>query len=361
MPNSLPLSRIHHIEMIVGNAKQSAYYFREGLGFDLFAYSGPETGDRRRVSYALRQGKIVFVLTSPLAADDPLNDFLAMHGDSVRDICFEVEDVDATYATLIDRGAPAELPPEDASDNHGLVRRASIRTYGETLHTILSRQDYTGPFLPGFITRDATGRTAGLLRIDHVVGNVEDRQMDHWVDWYHRVFGFHQFVSYDDKDISTEYSALRSKVIANDNRQIMFPINEPAKGKIRSQIQEYIDFHGSAGVQHAALQTGDIIQTVTRLRENGIDFLPVPDGYYDSVWDRVGEVKEDRQAIADLSILVDRDDKGYLLQIFTKPIGVRPTFFFEIIQRCGSQSFGKGNFRALFETIEQEQRLRGNV
>jgi 4-hydroxyphenylpyruvate dioxygenase len=361
MSGSLPIRRIHHIEFVVGNAKQAAYYYRNALGFDQIAYLGPETGVRDRASYALRQGEITFVLTTPLSDRDPMNEFLTAHGDSVSDICFEVDDVDVTHRQLTASGATSASEPEDHGDASGQVRRAAIHTYGDTIHTLLSKDDYGGLFLPGFVAEQRPGRSAGLLRIDHVVGNVEDRQMDRWVDFYIRTFGFHQFVSYDDKDISTEYSALRSKVVANDNRQIMFPINEPAKGMIRSQIQEYIDFHGTAGVQHTALFTGDIIKTVSQLRENGVEFLDVPRGYYDTVWERVGDIKEDREKIADLKILVDRDDKGYLLQIFTKPVEDRPTFFIEIIQRRGSLSFGKGNFKALFETIEQEQRLRGNV
>jgi 4-hydroxyphenylpyruvate dioxygenase len=361
MANSLPLKRIHHVELIVGNAKQVAYFYRQALGFDLFAYLGPETGHRDRASYALQQGKIIFVLTTPLTHDDPLNEFLTLHGDSVKDICFEVGDVGGIYQELIARGADSWREPETMSDDYGQVEHAAICTYGDTIHSLISKQDYRGPFLPGYEAMQAPGRNAGLLRIDHVVGNVENRQMDRWVDWYNNVLGFHQFVSYDDKDISTDYSALRSKVVANDNRQIMFPINEPADGLIPSQIQEYIDFHVTAGVQHVALQTGDIIDTVGKLRQQGVEFLPVPAGYYDTVWDRVGEIKEDHAALADRQILIDRDDQGYLLQIFTKPLGDRPTFFLEIIQRCGSLSFGKGNFKALFETIEQEQRLRGSV
>jgi 4-hydroxyphenylpyruvate dioxygenase len=361
MPNSLPLKRIHHVEFIVGNAKQAAYFYRQALGFSQFAYLGPETGRRDRVSYALRQGKIIFVFTAPLTHEDPMNEFVTLHGDSVKDICFEVDDVDAVYEETTRRGAPPALEPEDLSDDHGLIRQAAICTYGDTIHSLISKQDYSGPFLPGYVAAEQPGQDAGLVAIDHIVGNVEDQQMDRWVDFYNTTLGFHQFVSFDDQDISTEYSALRSKVVANDNHQIMFPINEPADGLIPSQIQEYIDFHITAGVQHVALQTGDIIETVGAMRDHGVEFLPMPEGYYDTVWDRVGEIKEPRDQIADRQILVDRDDNGYLLQIFTKPLGDRPTFFLEIIQRCGSRSFGKGNFKALFETIEQEQRLRGSV
>ncbi len=361
MAQSLPLKRIHHIELIVGNAKQAAYFYRKALGFDQIAYLGPETGHPERASYALRQGKISLVLTTPLSHLDPLNIFLTIHGDSVKDIAFEVDDSDNIYQEVIKRGAKSWEEPADCQDKRGRVRRSSIRTYGDTIHSFIAKQEYDGPFLPGFEPLAKPGLDAGLLRIDHVVGNVEDRQMERWCDWYNRILGFHQFVSYDDKDINTDYSALRSKVMANDNRQIKFPINEPADGLIKSQIQEYIDFHVKAGVQHIAMLTGDIIGSVSRLRENGLEFLEVPKGYYDTIWERVGEIQEDRDKIEDLGILVDRDEKGYLLQLFTKPIEDRPTLFIEIIQRRGSESFGKGNFRALFETIEQEQRIRGNV
>lgn len=361
MSNSVPLKRIHHLELIVGNAKQAAFFYRKALGFEQFAYLGPETGHPERASYALRQGKINLVLTTPLSHMDPLNIFLGLHGDSVKDIAFEVDDCDRVYQQVIERGAKPWEEPAHHQDKRGRVRRGSICTYGDTIHSFIAKREYDGPFLPGFEPITRPGQSTGLLRIDHVVGNVEDRQMDRWCDWYNRILGFHQFVSYDDKDINTDFSALRSKVMANDNRQIKFPINEPADGLIKSQIQEYIDFHVKAGVQHIAMLTGDIISSVSQLRENGLDFLDVPKGYYDRVWDRVGDIKEDKSQIEELGILVDSDDSGYLLQLFTKPIEDRPTLFIEIIQRRGSESFGKGNFRALFETIEQEQRIRGNL
>jgi len=361
MSKSVPLKRIHHLELIVGNAKQAAYFYRKALGFEQFAYLGPETGHPERASYALRQGKITLVLTTPLSHMDPLNIFLNLHGDSVKDIAFEVDDCDQVYQQVIERGAKPWEAPAHHQDKRGRVRRGSICTYGDTIHSFIAKKDYDGSFLPGFESIHRPGQSTGLLRIDHVVGNVEDRQMDRWCDWYNRILGFHQFVSYDDKDINTDYSALRSKVMANDNRQIKFPINEPADGLIKSQIQEYIDFHVKAGVQHIAMLTGDIIGSVSQLRENGLEFLEVPQGYYDRVWDRVGDIKEDKSQIEELGILVDSDDSGYLLQLFTKPIEDRPTLFIEIIQRRGSESFGKGNFRALFETIEQEQRIRGNL
>jgi 4-hydroxyphenylpyruvate dioxygenase len=287
--------------------------------------------------------------------------FLNLHGDGVRDICFEVDDVDAVYEATVSRGAVPVHGPVDDEDENGSVRRAAIRTYGDTIHTFLSRRNYNGPFLPGFKGADAKGQNTGLYRIDHVVGNVEDRQMDRWADFYVETLGFHQFVSYDDKDISTDYTALRSKVMASEDREIKFPINEPAKGLRKSQIQEYLDFNYSAGVQHIAISTEDIIDTVTKLRANGVEFLEVPQAYYETVWDRVGDIDEDRDKIAELQILVDRDDSGYLLQIFTRPVQDRPTLFLEVIQRRGCESFGKGNFKALFVSIEQEQAKRGNL
>jgi 4-hydroxyphenylpyruvate dioxygenase len=361
MSQSLPLKRIHHVEVIAGNALQSSYFYRKAFGFDLAAYLGPETGRRREVSYALKQEDINLVVTSPLYHDDPRNIFLTLHGDSVRDICFEVDDVDAVYEAVVSRGAVPVHGPVDEEDDNGRIRKAAIRTYGDTIHTFLSRGDYNGPFLPGFQEAGAKGRNVGLYRIDHVVGNVEDRQMDRWAQFYIDTLGFHQFVSYDDKDISTDYTALRSKVMASENREIKFPINEPAQGLRKSQIQEYLDFHYTAGVQHIAVATENIIETVTALRENGVQFLDVPRSYYDTVWDRVGDIQEDRDKIAELDILVDRDETGYLLQIFTKPVQDRPTLFLEVIQRRGCESFGKGNFKALFVSIEQEQAKRGNL
>ena len=361
MSDPVKLKRINHVEFVVGNAKQAAYFYRRAFGFDLVAYRGPETGCRDRSSYVLRQGKIRLILTTPLLAEDPYNMFLALHGDGVKDICFEVEDVDTVFEAVHSRGANVVHLPENDEDSNGQVRRAAIRTYGDTIHTFIDKRRYDGPFLPGFEARDLPGYGAGLHRVDHIVGNVEDRQMDRWVAWYNRILDFDRFVSYDDKDISTEYSALRSTVVTNHNKVIKFPINEPADGKIRSQIQEYIDFNTKAGVQHLALAAKDICESVALLRENGVEFLDVPKNYYERVWDRVGEIKQDRKQIEELGILVDADEKGYLLQLFTKPLEDRPTFFIEIIQRCGSDSFGKGNFKALFETIEQDQMKRGNL
>ena len=361
MSASIPIKRINHLELIVGNARQAAYYYGNALGFDQIAYLGPETGYRDRASYALRQGDIHVVLTSPLHHEDRMNIFLTLHGDSVKDIAFEVEDTDTVYREVIERGAESAAEPHDLSDEHGTVRQAAVRTYGNTIHTFISKKNYDGPFLPGFVEDEKTGPNAGLVRIDHVVGNVEDRQMDRWAEWYIKVFGFYQFVSYDDKDISTEFSALRSKVVASADKVILLPINEPAPARRKSQIQEYIDFHVLPGVQHVALSTNDIIESVAHLRDLGLEFLHVPAAYYDTIWDRVGEIDEDREKIRKQNILVDRDEKGYLLQIFTRPVEDRPTLFYEVIQRKGSESFGKGNFKALFEAIEREQARRGNL
>jgi 4-hydroxyphenylpyruvate dioxygenase len=353
-------SRIHHVEFVVGNAKQAAFFYRHAFGFDQIAYRGPETGTPDRASYVLKQGDIWMILTTPLRHDDPLSTWLMLHGDGVRDIAFECEDVAGIFEQTVGAGARAFRSPETVQDDLGSIQTASIRTYGETLHTFIQRDGYRG-FLPGFEIREVKGQGVGLQCIDHVVGNVEDMQMDRWVNWYRDTLGMDRFVSYDDKDISTEFTALRSTVVASDDRVIKFPINEPAEGRKRSQIQEYIDANLTAGVQHLALRTDDILETIAALRANGVDFLPVPEGYYDVIEDRMDEIIEDKERVKDLRILVDQDDSGYLLQLFTKPLQDRPTFFMEIIQRRGSESFGKGNFRALFETIEQEQAKRGNL
>ena len=354
------LKRIHHVEFAVGNAKQAAFFYRRAFGFDQIAYSGPETGCRDRASYVLKQGDIFLLLTTPLRHDDPLSVWLMLHGDGVCDIAFEVDDAADAHAQTVAAGAVSLAAPGRRSDPLGEIVTAAIRTYGEVSHSFIQRGGYRG-FLPGFVKREIKGQPTGLTCIDHVVGNVADRQMDRWVQWYDQTLGLGRFVSYDDKDISTEFSALRSTVVASPDRVIKFPINEPAEGRKKSQIQEYIDANLTAGVQHLALKTDDILASIAALRANGVDFLPVPAGYYDRVWERIGDVAEDRQRVRELGILVDRDDTGYLLQLFTRPLQDRPTFFIEIIQRCGSESFGKGNFRALFETIEQEQALRGNL
>lgn len=361
MEKSLPVKRVHHVEFIVGNALQAAYFYRKTFGFNQIGYLGPETGHRDCASYVLEQDRIRLVFTTPLSYLDPRNVFLLLHGDGVKDICFEVDDVDGVYQEAVKRGAASAMAPDDLKDASGGVRRAAVRTFGDVIHTFVSTKDYRGVFLPGYQPAPIEGEHLGFTHIDHIVANTEDRQMDRWCDYYANVFGFHQFVSYDDKDISTEYSALRSKVMANDTRDIKIPINEPAAGKKKSQIQEFIDFNYSAGVQHIAMNTPDILTTVGTLRRNGVNFLTIPESYYDTIWDRVGEIKEDRNLIHEYNILVDRDENGYLLQIFTKPMQNRPTLFLEVIQRAGCESFGKGNFKALFESIELEQRRRGNL
>ena len=361
MTGTLPLKGIDHVEFWVGNAKQAAFFYRKAFGFSQIAYAGPETGQRDRASYVLRQNKIVLVLTTPLRAEHEINEHLVAHGDGVRDIAFSVEDVDFCFNAAIERGAKIAHEPRTLSDDQGTVRVAAIRTYGDTIHTFVSRAGYRGSWLPGYEAHDIAEASTGLLKIDHIVGNVEDGKMDDWCDFYTDVLGWERFVSFDDKDISTEFTALRSQVMATPNRHIKFPINEPAGGRKKSQIQEYVEFYNGAGAQHLALLTEDIVHTVSQLRQNGVDFLYVPETYYDEVWGRVGVISEDKNRIRDLGILVDSDDKGYLLQLFTKPVEDRPTLFFEIIQRKGSQSFGKGNFRALFESIEREQDRRGNL
>lgn len=361
MVKSLPVKRIHHIEFIVGNALQAAYFYRKVLGFNQIGYLGPETGYPDRASYAVQQGNIHFVFTTPLTHQDPRNVFLLLHGDGVKDICFEVDDVDEIYDETVGRGAASINSPHTLKDSCGTIRKAAVATYGDVVHSFVSKGSYQGVFLPGFEAAHSKGIGVDLTRIDHVVANTEDRQMGRWCDFYKNVFGFHKFVSYDDKDISTDYSALRSTVMANDKRNIKFPINEPAKGKRKSQIQEYIDFNYSAGVQHIAFYTPDILTTVGKLRSNGLNFLTIPKTYYETVWDRVGEIKEDRGLIEEYNILADRDENGYLLQIFTKPVQDRPTLFLEVIQRAGCESFGKGNFKALFQSIELEQKRRGNL
>ncbi len=360
--NPLGLKRLHHAELWVGNAKQAAYYYIHAFGFSQFAYSGLETGRRDRARYALQQGKIRFVLSTALAPDDPMYAWLARHGDGVRDLAFEVEDVDHAFEEALRRGAEGAVRPRTLHDDHGSVRHAAVHAYGDTLHSFYDLKNYGGPFLPGYEERVLEGRDCGLKIIDHCVGNVDWGEMETWAEWYRRVMGFERYITFDDKDISTEYSALMSIVMANDQASIRFPINEPAKGRKKSQIEEYIEFNHGQGVQHVALLTHDILETVARLRENGVEFLSVPDSYYDEIWDRVGDqVTEDRDRIRELGILVDADDDGYLLQLFTKPVEDRPTLFFEIIQRRGARGFGKGNFRALFESIEREQALRGNL
>jgi 4-hydroxyphenylpyruvate dioxygenase len=359
----LPIRHVDFVEFYVGNAKQSAYYLASAFGFKPVAYKGLETGSRDRVSYLMNSGDINIVLTGTLVEDNEIAAHVKKHGDGVKDIAMRVDDAAAAYNEAISRGAVSAMEPTEFSDEHGTVKLASIYTYGETVHTFVERDNYKGVFLPGF--QEYTGtmpvNDAGLVACDHIVGNVEEGKMNEWVNFYANVLGFSQLVSFDDKDISTEYTALMSKVMQNGTGRIKFPINEPAKGLKKSQIEEYLDFYNGPGAQHMALLTHDIIDTVSKLRANGVEFLYVPDAYYEDLKERVGEIDEHIDELKKLNLLVDRDEDGYLLQIFTKPIMDRPTFFFEIIQRKGAKSFGKGNFRALFEAIEREQERRGTL
>jgi 4-hydroxyphenylpyruvate dioxygenase len=361
MQNPLKLRSIHHVEFWVGNARQAAFFYRNGFGFSQAAYAGLETGVRDRTSYVLTQGKVRFVLTTPLTPDSETSEHIRCHGDGVRDIAFRVDDADAAFAEAVRRGAAPAVEPHEIRDESGAVRHAAIHTYGDTLHSFFSYADYTGPFLPGFAATAVRGTDIGLLRIDHIVGNVGLGQMDQWAEWYRRVLGFDRYISFDDKDISTEFSALMSVVMSDDSQSIKFPINEPAPGRRKSQIDEYLDYYRGPGVQHVALQVRDICETVSQLRENGVEFLRVPDSYYAALPRRVGEITESIEQLRQLAVLVDRDQDGYLLQLFTRPVQDRPTLFFEIIERKGSRGFGKGNFKALFEAIEREQALRGNL
>ena len=362
-PDFLPLLGTDHVEIYCGNAKQSAFYYQSAFGFNLVAYSGLETGNKEQTSYVLQQEKLRIVLTSALTPESPINAHLAKHGDGVKYLALWVDDATQSWTETTSRGAISVLEPTVMKDEFGEVVVSAIQTYGDTVHKFVERKNYTGAFMPGFIAKSSTieVKPIGLQYIDHCVGNVELGKMNHWVKFYEEVMGFGLLLTFDDKDISTEYTALMSKVVSNGNGYVKFPINEPAKGRKKSQIEEYIDFYQGAGVQHIAVATKDIIFTVGELRKRGVDFLEVPATYYDDLIDRVGEIKEDLEILKDLNILVDRDDEGYLLQIFTKPVQDRPTLFFEIIQREGAQSFGKGNFKALFEAIEREQASRGTL
>jgi 4-hydroxyphenylpyruvate dioxygenase len=359
----LPLNGTDHIEFYVGNAKQSAYYYQSAWGYELVAYAGPETGVRDRASYVLQQDKIRLVLTSSILPDTEISLHHQKHGDGVKVLALWVDDATKSYEETIKRGAKSLMQPVTLKDENGEVVISAIQTYGDTVHKFVERKNYKGVFLPGFKPQKSNMRVknVGLQYVDHCVGNVELGKMNEWVKFYEEVMGFKLLLTFDDKDISTEYSALMSKVVSNGNGYIKFPINEPASGKKKSQIEEYIEFYKGAGCQHIAVATNDIISTVSELRARGVEFLYVPENYYEDVLDRVGEIKEDFEAIKKLNILVDRDDEGYLLQLFTKPVQDRPTVFYEIIQRCGAKSFGKGNFKALFESIEREQALRGNL
>jgi len=359
----LPLNGTDYVELYVGNAKQAAHYYKTAFGFQSLAYSGLETGVKDRVSYVLAQDKIRLVLTTPLGPGGEINKHLNEHGDGVKVIALWVDDAYKSFEETTNRGAKAYLEPKTISDENGEVRLSGIHTYGETVHVFVERKNYNGVFMPGFVEWKSSynPEPVGLKFIDHMVGNVGWGEMNEWVDFYAKVMGFAQLISFDDKDISTEYTALMSKVMSNGNGRIKFPINEPAEGKRKSQIEEYIDFYKGAGVQHVAIATDNIIETIKKLNTRGVEFLYVPESYYDTVLDRVGEIDEELEPLKELGILIDRDDEGYLLQLFTKPVEDRPTLFFEIIQRKGAKSFGKGNFQALFEAIEREQENRGTL
>ena len=357
----LKLQGVDHLHIWVGNAKQAMYYWWKGYGFKPVAYSGLETGNRDFASYVLESGKIRFVLSAPYGPSSEIGGHLLTHGDGVKVIAFQVDDVEKAYKATTDRGGTSAWAPREEGDEFGVLRTSAIHTYGEVLHVFVDRSDYSGPFAPSYQPLEIEAESSGLAAVDHVVGNVQLGKMDFWVNFYHQVMGFRQLMHFDDKDISTEYSALMSKVMENGNGRIKFPINEPAEGKRKSQIEEYLDYYLTPGVQHIALATGDIIKTITKLKANGIEFLRVPEAYYDMLPDRVGEIKESMEIINELGILVDRDDEGYLLQVFSRPIQDRPTSFIEVIQRRGSRGFGKGNFKALFKSMELEQARRGNL
>lgn len=359
----LPLNGTDHIEFYVGNAKQSAYYYQSAWGYELVAYAGLETGVKDRASYVLQQGKIRLVLTTSFDPDSEISQHVRLHGDGVKVLALWVDDATKSYEETVKRGGKGVIAPTRMQDAHGEVVISAIQTYGDTIHKFVERKNYTGAFLPGYMAKKSQVpvKPIGLKYVDHCVGNVELGRMNEWVRFYEDVMGFKLLITFDDKDISTEYSALMSKVVSNGNGYVKFPINEPAEGKKKSQIEEYIDFYKGAGVQHIAIATDNIIETVTELRARGVEFLYVPEVYYDDVLDRVGHIDEDFDELKKLNILIDRDDEGYLLQLFTKPVEDRPTVFYEIIQRHGARSFGKGNFKALFEAIEREQELRGTL
>ena len=359
----LPLLGTDYVELYVGNAKQAAHFYKTAFGFQSEAYAGLETGLDDRVSYVLKQDKIRLVLTTPLQKDGLLNQHLNEHGDAVKVVALWVEDATKAWEETTRRGAKSYMEPKVEEDEHGKVVRSGIYTYGETVHIFVERKDYKGVFLPGYKKWESHYNPApvGLKFIDHMVGNVDWNEMNKWCEFYAKVMGFAQIISFDDNDISTEFTALMSKVMSNGNGRIKFPINEPAEGKKKSQIEEYIQFYNGAGVQRIAVATDDIVATVSAMRDRGVEFLYVPENYYDDLLERVGDIDEDVEVLKKHGILIDRDDEGYLLQLFTKPVLDRPTMFFEIIQRKGAQSFGKGNFKALFEAIEREQENRGTL
>jgi 4-hydroxyphenylpyruvate dioxygenase len=361
MIDSFPIRKVDHIRFFCGNAMHTSDWYHRVFGFDVTAYAGLETGMREEANYLLEQNDVRFLMSTPLSPDHPLAAQLGRHGDFVQDIAFEVDDVDVAFKTAVERGARPFCEPRTLEDSFGEVRVASIHTYGDVIHSFINRDNFGGHFLPRFSPVDKKGAPVGIENVDHCVGNVEWNGMNKWVDWYAKILGFTQIQTFDDKDISTEYTALMSKVMQSGNGRVKFPINEPAEGKKKSQVEEYLDFHGGAGVQHIALHTSDIINTVKLLTSRGLEFLRVPKTYYDLLPQRVGKIDEDLAELAELGILVDRDDEGYLLQLFSKPVEDRPTLFFELIERKGAKSFGKGNFKALFEAIEREQALRGTL
>jgi 4-hydroxyphenylpyruvate dioxygenase len=359
----LPLQGTDYVEFYVGNAKQAAHYYKTAFGFQSLAYAGPETGMKDKVSYVIRQHKLTFVLTTPLFPGNEISDHIQHHGDGVKVLALKVEDATKAWEETTSRGGKSYLTPLSLKDDQGEVVLSGIHTYGDTVHIFVERKNYDGLFMPGFRKWDSTYNPTdtGLLYVDHCVGNVGWNQMNPWVKFYEEVMGFRNILTFDDKDISTEYSALMSKVMSNGNGYVKFPINEPAEGKKKSQVEEYLEFYGGEGCQHIAIATNNIIESVTELQRRGVEFLKIPESYYATVLDRVGHIDEDLKPLKELGILVDRDNEGYLLQIFSKPVQDRPTLFFEIIQRKGAQSFGKGNFKALFEAIEREQAARGNL
>jgi 4-hydroxyphenylpyruvate dioxygenase len=359
----LPLQGTDYVEFYVGNAKQAAHFYKTAFGFQSLAYAGPETGVKEKASYVIRQNKLTFVLTTPIKANNAIADHIYKHGDGVKFLSLKVNDATDAWQQTTQRGGKSYMEPTVLKDADGEVVMSGIHTYGDTVHLFIERKNYTGVFMPGFRKWESSYNPAetGLLYVDHCVGNVGWNQMNPWVKFYEEVMGFKNILTFDDNDISTEYSALMSKVMSNGNGFVKFPINEPAEGKKKSQVEEYLDFYDGEGVQHVALATNDIVKTVTDLQQRGVDFLKVPGSYYETVLQRVGTIDEDLKTLSELGILIDRDDEGYLLQIFTKPLEDRPTLFFEIIQRKGAKSFGKGNFKALFEALEREQDLRGNL
>ena len=359
--DEIPIEGFDFIEFYVGNALQACYYYHKGFGFDVVAYKGLETGSREQASYVLRQRNVNLVLTTGLNPQSEIGQHVLQHGDGVKNIGLRVKDARKAYETAVSRGAVKMAEPQEHEDENGKFVSASVHTYGDTIHTFVERANYKGAFAPGYMPMDKKGDSTGLLIVDHIVGNVETDRMEYWVDYYQRIFGFYVYQYFDAKDISTQYSALVSKVMANKSGSIKMPLNEPAPAKRKSQIQEYLDYYTAGGVQHIAISTADIIKTVALLHERGIEFLKVPRSYYDALTERVGQIDEDIEELAKLGILVDRESEGYLLQIFTKPVEDRPTLFFEVIQRKGAKGFGKGNFKALFESIEREQANRGNL